>query len=140
MRQRLKAHLGAFLLPLFCITVRGQDRNNNSVVPGWLIGDEGTHLSFSTGLPVDMGAMPLTDSECSAAISDTSGNFLFATASGIVYDRFGAVMDQGNLFMGLNGDVTQGSLIFPRPGMLTSMTSCTSATHQIQRRSFKPLG
>ena len=98
------------------VHVYAQKRNNNVVLHDGFPDQTGTHISFASGSPVDMGQMPLGYGECSAAISDTSGNFLFATAHGDLFDRFGGLMDQGDLFMGLNGDATQGCLIFPRPG------------------------
>jgi hypothetical protein len=108
---------GKVCLPmLLTLSAFSQERNNHAVLPGFLTGEEGTHIEFTAGQAIDMGPMPLTFSECSATISDTTGSFLFSTANGIVYDNVGAVMDQGDLFMGGNGDVTQGSLIFPRPG------------------------
>lgn len=95
--------------------LHGQRRNENALLMGYTQ-YAGSKLNFANTTPLDLGEFPfLAWGECSSAISDTSGNFLFGFGTGVVYDHVGGVIDQ-SLWYELNGDVTQGSLIFPRPG------------------------
>ncbi len=97
-----------FFLLFISFRLYAQKETNN-----WLFGYH-AGLNFNNGSPVPISGCALSTVECSASISDTSGNLLFYTDGAIVFDKNNAQMPNG---FGLLGHVsaTQGALIIRKP-------------------------
>ena len=94
-----------------------QTRNANMLLMGHTE-TPGAQLDLGGVVPVVVGVFPFDGwGECSSAISDTSGNLLIGFGNRRAYNQSGGVIDQGVIEDAVgNSNVTQGSLIFPRPG------------------------
>jgi len=82
-----------------------------------VIGDS-VHVNFSSGAPVVEPVVPVVTAEGQGVISDVEGNLLFVANHGAIFNAQFDTMPNGHGPFTLDpfGDVTQGSLIIPRPG------------------------
>lgn len=78
----------------------------------------GCQLSFATGVPVAVGGRQNGFGEAAGQMSDASGNLLFYTNAGVVWDKNNNVMPNGS---GLQSGISShnGALAVPRPGSAT---------------------
>lgn len=105
--------LFGFLL-LSCSSLYAQGQYENVWAFGFNAG-----LDFNSGEPVGIRTAMVT-SEGTAAVCDSTGQLLFYTEGGIVWNRDHQVMVNGNDLTGLGEQITtstsQGALIVPVPG------------------------
>lgn len=80
----------------------------------WYFGNKAA-LNFGSGAPVPVLSSQMNAMEAAATQSDASGNLLFYTDGGVVWDRTDTVMPNG-LNVGGNGSAHQGVVIVPKPG------------------------
>ncbi|MGB1031584.1 MAG: hypothetical protein ACPGWM_03160, partial [Flavobacteriales bacterium] len=80
----------------------------------WIFGFN-CEMSFDGNTPVDEGLGQLYVTEGSASIANESGDLLFFTDGGMVYDRNGSPMPNGSEVDGHDSS-TQNVLIVPQPG------------------------
>lgn len=100
---------GAIILFLFAaLAAHGQGPANN-----WYFGG-GAGISFNTSPPTVLYDGNLNTLEGCASISNDAGQLLFYTDGSTVYDKTGAIMENGT---GLLGDQssTQSAIIIPKP-------------------------
>jgi hypothetical protein len=71
-------------------------------------------ISFNSGSPVIINGSAMASDECSATISDASGNLLFYTNGNSIWDRNNNLMPNGTGILSV-GDVQQSVLIVPLP-------------------------
>lgn len=100
---------GAIIVLLFsALAAQGQGPANN-----WYFGG-GAGISFNTSPPTVLYGGNLNTLEGCASISNDDGQLLFYTDGSTVYDKTGAIMENGT---GLLGDQssTQSAIIIPEP-------------------------
>jgi gliding motility-associated-like protein len=84
----------------------------------WYFGQYSAMNFTSTG-PVNVTGSAISTQEGNATISDASGNLLFYTDGGTVWNANNAVMTNGTGLMG-NFSSTQSAVIVPKPGSTTN--------------------
>lgn len=97
-----------FFLLFISFRLYAQKETNN-----WLFGYH-ARLNFNVGAPVPISGGKVNTTECSASISDTSGNLLFYTDGTNVFDKNNNQMPNGFGLLG-HESATQGALIIRKP-------------------------
>jgi hypothetical protein len=102
------------LIALLLITTAAFSQSETS---NWYFGVH-AGLTFSTGSPVVIASPNITTNEGCSSISDGTGNLLFYTDGGTVWNKQQQAMPNGTGLLG-GSSATQAALIVPHPGSAT---------------------